>query len=228
MRLLTTLLTEMDGMEEAQGAGATFGRCLERCRCRRVSCNTRVGAHGAGVLVLGTTNRPDAVDSALMRPGRFDTLLHVPPPDLAGRMQVRESFRAAHGAVGSAPRRAHARRTAQAAALAPRSQPQVLELHTRAMPLASDVDLAALAAATPHFTGAELAGLCREAALAALREDFEGAQHVAARHFEQARAASNAPATSPLALAALAQWAEGRRRRPVGGGAGASAAPQFA
>lgn len=42
-----------------------------------------------GVLVLGATNRPGAVDAALMRPGRFDALLYVPPPDAAGRLQVR-------------------------------------------------------------------------------------------------------------------------------------------
>jgi len=41
------------------------------------------------VLVLGATNRPQAVDAALMRPGRFDVLLYVPPPDELGRLQVR-------------------------------------------------------------------------------------------------------------------------------------------
>jgi SpoVK/Ycf46/Vps4 family AAA+-type ATPase len=41
-----------------------------------------------GVLVLGATNRPQAVDAALMRPGRFDSLLYVPPPDEEGRRQV--------------------------------------------------------------------------------------------------------------------------------------------
>lgn len=41
-----------------------------------------------GVLVLGATNRPQALDAALLRPGRFDTLLYVPPPDEAGRLAV--------------------------------------------------------------------------------------------------------------------------------------------
>jgi SpoVK/Ycf46/Vps4 family AAA+-type ATPase len=42
----------------------------------------------AGVLVLAATNRPAAVDSALLRPGRFDLLLYVPPPDADGRLQT--------------------------------------------------------------------------------------------------------------------------------------------
>ncbi|CAK8543033.1 unnamed protein product [Lathyrus sativus] len=58
-RLLSTLLTEMDGLEEAKG-----------------------------VLVLAATNRPYAIDAALMRPGRFDQILYVPPPDLEGRVEI--------------------------------------------------------------------------------------------------------------------------------------------
>lgn len=58
-RLLSTLLTEMDGLEEAKG-----------------------------VLVLAATNRPYAIDAALMRPGRFDLILYVPPPDLEGRFEI--------------------------------------------------------------------------------------------------------------------------------------------
>ncbi|XP_024987324.1 cell division control protein 48 homolog B isoform X3 [Cynara cardunculus var. scolymus] len=58
-RLLSTLLTEMDGLEEAKG-----------------------------ILVLAATNRPHAIDAALMRPGRFDLVLHVPPPDLEARYEI--------------------------------------------------------------------------------------------------------------------------------------------
>lgn len=43
----------------------------------------------AGILVLAATNRPAAVDAALLRPGRLDVLLYVPPPDRDGRLQVR-------------------------------------------------------------------------------------------------------------------------------------------
>ncbi|XP_010258026.1 PREDICTED: cell division control protein 48 homolog B [Nelumbo nucifera] len=58
-RLLSTLLTEMDGLEQANG-----------------------------ILVLAATNRPHAVDAALMRPGRFDLVLYVPPPDLEARYEI--------------------------------------------------------------------------------------------------------------------------------------------
>nr|XP_023928521.1 cell division control protein 48 homolog B-like [Quercus suber] len=58
-RLLSTLLTEMDGLEEAKG-----------------------------ILVLAATNRPHAIDAALMRPGRFDLVLYVPLPDLEGRYEI--------------------------------------------------------------------------------------------------------------------------------------------
>ena len=60
----------------------------------------------AGVQVIAATNRPGAIDAALLRPGRLEMLLFVPPPDAAGRLQV-------------------------------------LEIHTRSMPLAPDVDLQA-------------------------------------------------------------------------------------
>ncbi|CAH8383385.1 unnamed protein product [Eruca vesicaria subsp. sativa] len=58
-RLLSTLLTEMDGLEEAKG-----------------------------ILVLAATNRPYAIDAALMRPGRFDLVLYVPPPDVEARLEI--------------------------------------------------------------------------------------------------------------------------------------------
>ncbi|GBF97186.1 hypothetical protein Rsub_10047 [Raphidocelis subcapitata] len=139
MRLLAALLTEMDGLEASPG-----------------------------VLVLAATNRPAALDAALLRPGRLDALIYVPPPDEEGRLAT-------------------------------------LRIHTRAMPLAGGVDLPALARATAGFTGAEVAALCREAALAALREDIEGASEVAARHFEAARAAA-APALTAAQLAAYESW----------------------
>ncbi|CAH9096612.1 unnamed protein product [Cuscuta epithymum] len=58
-RLLSTLLTEMDGLEQMKG-----------------------------ILVLAATNRPQAIDAALMRPGRFDLVLYVPPPDLEARCEI--------------------------------------------------------------------------------------------------------------------------------------------
>jgi transitional endoplasmic reticulum ATPase len=83
------------------------------------------------VVVLAATNRPDRIDPALLRPGRFDLLIEMQPPDLAARQEI-------------------------------------LALHTGRMALAGMLDLHALAAATAGCTGADLAGLCRRAALAAL------------------------------------------------------------
>jgi cell division protease FtsH len=88
------------------------------------------------VVVLGATNRPEILDQALLRPGRFDRRVAVQPPDRAGRAKI-------------------------------------LQVHTRSIPLAADVDLGAIAAATPGMVGADLANLCNEAALLAARRGHE-------------------------------------------------------
>ena len=85
-----------------------------------------------GVIVIGATNLPDNIDTALRRPGRFDRELRIGPPDESGRLKI-------------------------------------LEINTRGMPLADDVDLKYLARLTHGFVGADLAALCREAAMASLR-----------------------------------------------------------
>ena len=84
------------------------------------------------VIVIGATNRPDALDPALRRPGRFDREIELRVPDREGRMEI-------------------------------------LEIHTRAMPLSDDVNIGELAETTHGFVGADLAALCREAAMNALR-----------------------------------------------------------
>lgn len=127
-----------------------------------------------GVLLLAATNRPTALDAALLRPGRLDVLLYVPPPDRAGREAV-------------------------------------LRLHAAGVPLAPDVDLAALAASTERFTGAELASLVREAAMAALREDVVGAVCVAARHFAVALSGAS-PGLSEAQLGVYESWSVEYRR----------------
>jgi len=99
------------------------------------------------VTVMGATNRPDMVDPALLRPGRFDRLILVGKPDADSRLGI-------------------------------------LKVHTRRMPL-GDVDLAAIAAMTDGYVGADLAAVCREAGLAAYREDPD-ADRVLMRHFESA------------------------------------------
>jgi len=93
-----------------------------------------------GVIVIAATNRPDILDAALLRPGRFDRRVAVQPPDRAGRCRI-------------------------------------LEVHTRDVPLAEDVDLDRVAGSTPGMVGADLANLVNEAALMAARR---GQDHVTA------------------------------------------------
>ncbi len=132
--MVAQLLTEIDGVEELEG-----------------------------VLVLAATNRLDLIDPALLRPGRFDMLVALPPPDREARLAI-------------------------------------LRVHTRNTPLARNVDLARIAAASDGLTGADLEALCRRAALGAAREGLaaqagkpeRGANSdlesllVTARHFEAA------------------------------------------
>ena len=84
------------------------------------------------VIVIAATNRPNAIDPALRRPGRLDREIEIPVPDRKGRLEI-------------------------------------LQIHTRNMPLAPDVDLERLASVTHGFVGADLEYLCKEAAMKALR-----------------------------------------------------------
>ncbi len=84
------------------------------------------------VVVIGATNRPNSIDEALRRPGRFDREIEIGIPDRDGRLEI-------------------------------------LEIHTRGMPLADDVDLKWLADKTHGYAGADLSALTKEAAMAALR-----------------------------------------------------------
>ncbi|NON61475.1 AAA family ATPase, partial [Acidianus sp. RZ1] len=81
---------------------------------------------------IAATNRPNAVDPALRRPGRFDREIEIPLPDKQGRLEI-------------------------------------LQIHTRNMPLSKDVDLEKLSEITHGYTGADLASLVREAAMNTLR-----------------------------------------------------------
>ena len=100
-----------------------------------------------GVILIAATNRPDVLDPALLRPGRFDRQVVVPNPDIQGRNKI-------------------------------------LEVHTRKLALAPDVDIKVIARGTPGFSGADLANLSNEAALLAARrnkrlvtmQDFEDAK----------------------------------------------------
>jgi cell division protease FtsH len=93
------------------------------------------------VVVLGATNRPEVLDQALLRPGRFDRRVSVQPPDRIGRRKI-------------------------------------LEVHTRSIPLADDVDLDDLAASTPGMVGADLANLANEAALLGARRNHQKAERI--------------------------------------------------
>ena len=88
---------------------------------------------GKGVIVLGATNRPEVLDKALLRPGRFDRRITIDRPNLAGRLAT-------------------------------------LQVHTRKIKLAEDVDLKKIALATAGCVGADLANLVNEAALRAVRK----------------------------------------------------------
>ncbi|VAH01694.1 unnamed protein product [Triticum turgidum subsp. durum] len=101
-----------------------------------------------GVTVIAATNRPDKIDIALLRPGRFDRLLDVQPPDEADREDI---FR----------------------------------IHTRSIPCSHDVNLNELARLTEGYTGADIKLVCREAAVAALDENFD-IPEVAITHFKSA------------------------------------------
>jgi cell division protease FtsH len=84
------------------------------------------------IILIAATNRPDILDPALLRPGRFDRQIVVDRPDRKGRQQI-------------------------------------LDVHAKGKPLAREIDLDVLAAATPGFTGADLANVINEAALLAAR-----------------------------------------------------------
>ncbi|MEM0075775.1 MAG: CDC48 family AAA ATPase [Conexivisphaerales archaeon] len=91
------------------------------------------GLEGRGkVVVIAATNRPNALDPALRRPGRFDREIEIKVPDKKGRLEI-------------------------------------LQIHTRHMPLLNDVDLEKLASVTHGYVGADLEYLCKEAAMKTLR-----------------------------------------------------------
>ncbi len=119
-RVISQLLTEMDGIVTLED-----------------------------IVVIAATNRPDIVDPAVLRPGRFDRLIYVPEPD-------------------------------------EKSRDQIFKLYTKDMPLAKDVDTGTLATLAKNYSGADIAALCREAAMYALRKDIN-AKEVKMSDFEEAK-----------------------------------------
>ncbi|GAB7049677.1 AAA family ATPase [Catenuloplanes indicus] len=143
-RVVAALLTELDGVESLRN-----------------------------VVVIGATNRPDLIDPALLRPGRLERIVYVPPPDAEARTAI-------------------------------------LRAAAKPVPLADDVDLAALGTDLENFSAADCAALIREAALAAMRESLD-ATSVTAAHVATARERVR-PSLDPAQVAHLAAYAESRTR----------------
>lgn len=141
-RVVAALLTELDGVEPLRE-----------------------------VVVLGATNRPELIDPALLRPGRLERLVFVPPPDAEARLAI-------------------------------------LKTTGRSVPLADDVDLAALAEDLDGYSAADCAALLREAALAAMRRDVAAAD-VTAADLDAARSVVR-PSLDPDQVESLRRYAEAR------------------
>jgi cell division protease FtsH len=140
-------IDEIDAVVRQRGAGLGGGND-EREQTLNALLVEMDGFEGtSGVIVIAATNRPDVLDPALLRPGRFDRQVVVPLPDIRGREQI-------------------------------------LMVHMRKVPVATDVKADILARGTPGMSGADLANLVNEAALFAARrnkrfvdmEDFESAK----------------------------------------------------
>ncbi len=122
-------IDEMDAI--APKREEVTGEVERRVVAQLLSLMDGMSARG-NIIVIGATNRPNAIDPALRRPGRFDREIEIGVPDKLGRYEI-------------------------------------LQIHTRNMPLGSDVDLHRLADISHGYTGADVSSLCREAAMKALR-----------------------------------------------------------
>jgi cell division protease FtsH len=125
-------IDELDAIGRARGAGSFGGNDEREQTLNQILTEMDGFSSREGVIVLAATNRPDVLDQALLRPGRFDRRVVVQPPDKVGREAI-------------------------------------LKVHTRGVPLASDVDLKIIASSTPGLVGADLRNLVNEAALLAAR-----------------------------------------------------------
>jgi len=122
-------IDEMDAI--APKREEVTGEVERRVVAQLLSLMDGMGTRG-NIIVIGATNRPNAIDPALRRPGRFDREVEIGVPDKQGRYEI-------------------------------------LQIHTRNMPLAEDVDLKRLTDVTHGYTGADVSSLSREAAMKALR-----------------------------------------------------------
>jgi len=140
-------IDEIDAVGRHRGAGLGGGNDEREQTLNQLLVEMDGFDATEGVILIAATNRPDVLDPALLRPGRFDRQVVVPNPDIKGRNKI-------------------------------------LEVHTRKLALAPDVDISVIARGTPGFSGADLANLSNEAALLAARRnkrlvtmlDFEDAK----------------------------------------------------
>jgi cell division protease FtsH len=127
-------IDEIDAVGRHRGAGLGGGHDEREQTLNQLLVEMDGFDVRGGVILIAATNRPDVLDPALLRPGRFDRQIAVDTPDLPGREQI-------------------------------------LNVHSRGKPMATDVDLTAIARRTPGFTGADLANVLNEAALLTARQN---------------------------------------------------------
>tara|TARA_B100000315_G_scaffold260915_1_gene327281 strand:- start:22772 stop:24790 length:2019 start_codon:yes stop_codon:yes gene_type:complete len=140
-------IDEIDAVGRHRGAGLGGGHDEREQTLNAMLVEMDGFEPNTNVIILAATNRPDVLDNALLRPGRFDRQIIVDVPDLGGRKGI-------------------------------------LEVHTKDVPIAKDVDLEILSRGTPGLVGADLANLVNEASLLAARRkkkkvemvDFEDAK----------------------------------------------------
>ena len=127
-------IDEIDAVGRHRGAGLGGGHDEREQTLNQLLVEMDGFEANEGVILIAATNRPDVLDPALLRPGRFDRRVVVPRPDVKGREGI-------------------------------------LHVHTRKVPVGTDVDIGVLARATPGFAGADLENLVNEAALLAARNN---------------------------------------------------------
>jgi cell division protease FtsH len=140
-------IDEIDAVGRHRGAGLGGGHDEREQTLNQLLVEMDGFEQNSGVIIIAATNRPDVLDPALLRPGRFDRQVVVDRPDVKGREGI-------------------------------------LKVHTRNIPLDSDVNLEVLAKGTPGLAGAELANLANEAALLAARKNKKKVQMI---DFEEAK-----------------------------------------
>uniref|UniRef100_A0A8C1RP00 Si:ch1073-174d20.2 n=1 Tax=Cyprinus carpio TaxID=7962 RepID=A0A8C1RP00_CYPCA len=143
-------IDEIDAVGRKRGGGNFGGQSEQENTLNQLLVEMDGFNTSTNVVVLAGTNRPDVLDPALMRPGRFDRQIYLGPPDIKGRASI-------------------------------------FKVHLKPLKLDPNLDRDAIArkmaAATPGFTGADIANVCNEAALIAARHLNE---FINVKHFEQA------------------------------------------